>query len=411
MKMTGEAATQQISNTGTPTSLVRVIAVLLMLSVGVGVLVLTMSNDQAGSRDYFEYWAVGHQLIHNQNPYDSRAIVQLVDRTEKRKNMILRNPPYALLITLPLGFFSLKTGAVLWSLALIGALMGSIRILRALEVNPPEQIHLAGYVFGPALACLLAGQIGIFLLLGVALFLRFHHSRPFLAGASLLICALKPHLFLPALIALVGWIMVEKAYRVLAGAVVALIASTVLICVLDPRVWSQYLTAEPGEKIQNLFVPCLSVVFRIAINRNAFWLQFLPEIAGCGWAVWYFRKHRYSWNWKEQGPVLLMVSVLVAPYAWFTDEALLLPAIMAGLYRTRTSKACINGFGVLAGIALLEVLAGVPLTSAYYLWTAPAWLVWYLIASSRIASRNVSRNGTETCIKDPSRGETQLQKI
>ena len=86
VEMTGKAAPQQISNTGTPTSLVRVIAVLLMLSVAVGVLVLAMSSDQAGSRDYFEYWAVGHQLIHNQNPYDSKAIVQLVDRTEKRKN-------------------------------------------------------------------------------------------------------------------------------------------------------------------------------------------------------------------------------------------------------------------------------------------------------------------------------------
>ena len=106
-----------------------------------------------------------------------------------------------------------------------------------------------------------------------------------------------------------------------------------------------------------------------------------------------------------------MVSVLVAPYAWFTDEALLLPAIMAGLYRTRTSKACINAFGALAGIALLEVLAGVPLTSAYYLWTAPAWLVWYLIASSRAASGNLTSNGKETCTEDRSRGETQLQEI
>jgi hypothetical protein len=97
----------------------------------------------------------------------------------------------------------------------------------------------------------------------------------------------------------------------------------------------------------------------------------------------------------------LLVSVLVAPYAWFTDEALLLPAIMAGLYRTCTSKVSINVFGVLAGIALLEVLAGVPLASGYYVWTAPAWFLWYLIASSRASS------GTDNCAERRTPAEIQ----
>jgi hypothetical protein len=404
MNTAAKAAPRQLPKSGTPIKLVRVIAVLLMLTVGVSILVLAMNNDEAGNRDYWGYWAAGHQLIHHQNPYDSKAIVRMVDPTGKRKSMVLRNPPYALFITLPLGLLSLKTGAVLWSLALIGALMGSIRVLRTMEVNPPEQLHLIGYVFGPALACLLAGQIGIFLLVGVTIFLRFHRSRPYLAGAALLICALKPHLFLPFLIALVGWIVVEKAYRVLAGAVIAVVASTVLTCVLDPGIWSQYVSAERGEKIQNLFIPCLSVLFRIATNRNVFWLQFLPELAGCGWAVWYFKRNRHHWHWKEHAPVLLLVSVLVAPYAWFTDESLLLPAIMAGLYRACNSRASINVFAVLAGIALLEVVAGVPLASVYYLWTAPAWLVWYLIASSRSAPDHT------TCT-DRCPGEAQLQEI
>lgn len=405
MNMPGEATSQHICKTKIPVSPVRVIAVLLMLTVGVGILVFAMSNDEASSRDYTEYWAVGHQLIHNRNPYDSRAILRLVDPTETHRNMVLRNPPSALFITLPLGFFSIKAGAVLWSLALIGVLMGSIRLLRAMEINPPEHVHLLGYVFGPALACLLAGQIGIFLLLGVTLFLRFHHSRPVAAGAALLLCALKPHLFLPFLVALLGWFVADKAYRVLAGATGALISSTVLVCALDPGIWSQYVTAERGEKIPDLFIPCFSGILRLLIDRHAFWVQFLPELVGCGWAVWYFRKHKHHWQWKERGPVLLLVSVLVAPYAWFTDESVLLPAIMAGLYSARTSRASINAFGVLAGIALLEVIAGVPLTSGYYAWTAPAWLVWYLIASSRAAP------GSTICPGNRSAGEKQVQVI
>src|SRR5205823_1493610 len=131
-------------------------------------------------------------------------------------------------------------------------------------------------------------------------------------------------------------------------------------------VWSQYITAEGGEKIQSLFIPCFSAIFRLAVDRNAFCLQFVPEIVGCGWAVWYFRRHRELWDWKEHGPVLLMVSVLVAPYAWFTDELLLLPVIMRVLYRVSVSRAAINAFAILAGIAMVEVVVGIPLTSGYY---------------------------------------------
>jgi hypothetical protein len=36
------------------------------------------------------------------------------------------------------------------------------------------------------------------------------------------------------------------------------------------------------------------------------------------------------------------------------------------------------------GVALIEVIAVVPLTSQYFLWTTPAWLAWYLYATGRL---------------------------
>ena len=42
-------------------------------------------------------------------------------------------------------------------------------------------------------------------------------------------------------------------------------------------------------------------------------------------------------------------------------------------------------FGCIAGVALIEVVSGVPLNSGFYLWTAPAWLLWYLsLPSERV---------------------------
>ena len=130
----------------------------------------------------------------------------------------MRNPPTAFFMAWPLGFVSARTGAVLWSLALVAALMISIRLLWIMQGRPADRLHLVGYCFAPVLACLLAGQIGIFLLLGLVLFLRFYKTRPTVAGASLTLCVLKPHLFLPFAVALCVWAIHGRAWRLLMGA-------------------------------------------------------------------------------------------------------------------------------------------------------------------------------------------------
>jgi hypothetical protein len=73
--------------------------------------------------------------------------------------------------------------------------------------------------------------------------------------------------------------------------------------------------------------------------------------------------------------------VLVAPYTWIIDQAILVPAILHGVYVTRSR----NLLALLAlASAVLEVapLRGFALMqSPFYLWTAPAWLGWYLLAT------------------------------
>jgi hypothetical protein len=101
---------------------------------------------------------------------------------------------------------------------------------------------------------------------------------------------------------------------------------------------------------------------------------------GCVWAIWYFWTRRSRWSWTNQGLLLLLVSAACTPYAWFSDEAILLPAVLAGLYRVVDSGRSLLPLGVIGGAALVEVLAAVKMTSPFYLWTTPAWLAWYLYA-------------------------------
>jgi hypothetical protein len=119
---------------------------------------------------------------------------------------------------------------------------------------------------------------------------------------------------------------------------------------------------------------------RIAIDRNAAWMQILPLIVACMWAVWYFSRQSKDWDWNTHGSLLMLVSVLVAPYSWFYDEIVLLPALFQAIYLSAARPRSLAGFAVLTSIAVAQLLAGVTMPSGFYAWTATAWLAWYVYA-------------------------------
>ena len=91
----------------------------------------------------------------------------------------------------------------------------------------------------------------------------------------------------------------------------------------------------------------------------------------------------------EHGSLLVLVSVLVAPYTWFTDQAILLPALFGGVYLTR-SRTVITTLALASAIIEVANFRGIPvLHSAFYIWTAPAWLAWYLYATKHRDTKNV----------------------
>jgi len=366
-----------------------------------GILFFGMTEKSAANRDFIEYWSAGQQLVHGANPYDGAAVFQLERAAgfEGDKPKITFSPPVAFFLALPLGFVGAKAGVILWSIALLAAISLANWILWILNGRPDSRLHLLGYLFAPVLACQMAGQLGTFLLLGVVVFFLLHESRPFLAGAALLPCALKPHLFLPFAVALLLWVIGRKAYRILAGFGMTLLANCLLTLWFDPQVWSQYSRMMNRTGVLDAYVPTLSATLRLLVNPAAVWLEFLPEACGCVWAIWFYWTRRQNWSWTEQGLLLLLVSAACTPYAWFSDEAVLLPAVLAGLYRAVELRRSIIPLGLFAGVALVEVLAVVKMTSPYYLWTVPAWIAWYLYATGGKGSQARSKRpepGTAT---------------
>ena len=327
-------------------------------------------------------WATGQQLAHHANPYDVEAMTRLERGAGLPPVYVIcymRNPPWALPMVLPLGFMGMPAGTLAWSLLLLALLLISVRILWKMHGSPKNYLHWIGLSFAPALVCLIAGQTALFALLGLVLFLRLHRTRPFLAGTSLWLCALKPHLFLPFGIVLLAWIVVSRSYRILAGAALALAASCALVYVIDPAAWAQYAQMMRASGIEREFIPCLSIVLRLWVNPQATWLQYVPSAIGCAWALGYFWPRRQRWDWMKDGSLLMLVSLFLAPYCWLFDQALAIPALLQGVYLTR-SRILIAVLAFASVLLEVEAASGFKLPSAFHLWTAPAWLAWYLVA-------------------------------
>jgi len=353
----------------------------------IGIFSSVLGSDAVGRRDFAEYWASGHQLAHRANPYDGDAILGLersVGFPSDLPVLIMWNPPPALLLVLPLGFLGPTSADLLWSLLLLACLVASVRVVWIMHGRPKNRLHLLGYSFGPALACLMAGQVSLFVLLGLVLFLRLHRSRPFLAGGSLWLCLLKPHLFLPFGVVLLVWAITTRSYKLLAGIAIALVFSTGIAVLCDPSVWAHYgqmMRTMSTARMQQEVIPCLSIIVRWIISPKTMWLQYLPSAFGCIWALAYYKKHHDHWDWMEHGSLLMLVSVLVAPYSWLMDQAILIPALLHGAYVTRSRNlvailalaSAVIEIGALRGLTLLH--------SPFYLWTTPAWLAWYLYAT------------------------------
>jgi hypothetical protein len=344
-----------------------------------GVMPLT---DMAGKRDFVVYWATGQQLVHHGNPYDKDAVMR-IERSAglptEAGTLYMRNLPWSLPLAVPLGFIGLRPAAILWTLALLACLVVSVRILWRMHGRTRNYLPWLGVSFAPAMLCLTMGQTSLFALLGYVLFLDLHRRRPFMAGASLCLCALKPHLFLAFGVVLLAWILITRNYKILAGSGVGLAASCVAVSCIDPKAWIQYAQMMQTTGFVTEHVPCLSVALRVWLSPQTMVLTYVPAVLGCAWALGYFWSRRKAWDWMKDGSLLMLVSLLTAPYSWVYDDCLAIPALLHGAYLTR-SRILLGVLALASVLIMTELVCGIKLPTAFYLWTTPAWLAWYLLA-------------------------------
>jgi hypothetical protein len=349
--------------------------------------------------DFGAFWVAGKALLHGGNPYETAAAFRLQQPlgVSAQSVFVMRNPPWTLIFTLPLGLLSYSAAWVLWSVLLVASSLLAAMICWRLNGGCPQRHWIAWLVtfaFAPAIACISVGQLGLIVLLGTALFLLLEEQHEFWAGVALVMISVKPQLVYLLLLAILLWAMDRRRWRLIGGAAAGFAFSLAVAAAFDPQVFVHYWQKLTTDPVSSQFLPTLGGGLRLLFGVA--WLQVAPAALALAWLAFYYPRHRRQWNWLQQAPILLLISVISTPYAFLIDEVVLLPAFLQ-LAALREGKLRGINFLYLTvnGIIFAMLLRGPHVTSPWYMWTPITWgaLYWYGAIRSRPLPSRTSAKG------------------
>jgi len=298
------------------------------------------------------------------------------------------NPPWTLTFVMPFGILPARLSQLLWLAANLALILLCADWTWRFYGGSREQRWLAwglGLTFLPTIFVLQSGQIGPAILLGLIAFLHFHERKQsWLAGAVLVLVAIKPHLAYLLWVAVLVWSVDRRRWSILVGGGLTGLIALFIPLACNPSVWSQYREALAHHPPEQWISPTPGAFLRLLFGAEHFWLQFVPTLAGLVWFALYWGRHRRTWDWPEHLPLLLLVSFATASYgAWpFDLVVLLLPVIQAAVWVVTARYRVVLRFGLAAYFSINGLALALNLfrfESLWFVWMTPAILACYLL--------------------------------
>ena len=291
-------------------------------------------------QDFVEYWTSAHLFVSGKNPYSVGEVSRYERALGWAQPTPLMNPtpPWTLPLIAPLAFVkSYSMAWVLWVGTLTMMVFFSSRQLLDLYAKGRRVFRsesywseaAIGFTFVPVLYCLKFTQITPFVLLGIASFLHFQNrNRPILAGLSMTLAAVKPHLVYLLFASLVLSIRRKESRIVLFSLLLTVAALSAISAAVCPGVIHDYLEFSRSGYLK-IWPSAIGALLRLSGSAESFRLQFLAPLIGGFWLLCYWEKLAKHWDWRERMPMLITVSVLTTAYGWIFDQVLLLVPIIA----------------------------------------------------------------------------------
>jgi hypothetical protein len=369
---------------------------LTRLALAAAIIVLALQLQRltpafaAATDDFVQYWTAARLLLAGDNPYDPAAMLPIQQEAGRPRDyaLLMYNPPWTLTAVLWTAFLDYPTARAVWLLVSLASIVVSADLLWRLYGNPEQKRWLAwtlGLTFMPALLALDMGQIGPFILLGLTGFLYFsQQNRWFMAGACLTLVAIKPQLLYLVWVALLFWVIKERRWVLLLGGAAASALAMALPLLLNPTVIGDYIYLTRAYPPFTIWAPpTWGTVLRLWFGVEHVWLQTLPVVLGLAWFLYHWRRHHNRWDWSQQLPALLLVSLLTTPYGWLHDQVVLIVAVIcaAGWVRQNWPQWSVLIVVLLYGLTnlLIFLFQLISFAGIIEVWTTIAWLIPYTL--------------------------------
>jgi hypothetical protein len=234
-------------------------------------------------------------------------------------------PPHAGLLFSPIGLLPFSAAYILWFAVGVAALAGALTV-----ANVDRRAIAALALTSPVFLALMTGQIILFLTSLMLLSVFWAKSRPVLAGLAAALLTIKPQLgiFLPILFIAGGhW----RAF--VSAAVFSLSLWLGSAAILGVETWIAFferlgvasdLVAEgtmPYRKMLNIYAASSYAMLPQVV---AYGIAAIAGLGALAILVWTCRKTEDP-RWRYA--VLATATLLVTPYSWYYELALILPAI------------------------------------------------------------------------------------
>jgi len=215
-------------------------AFVLMLLISAIIVIIWHASLPAslGAVDFRPYWSAAYLLARGKDFSDLQqidAIERALTGWQENYAMQAWFFPTGHLFLLPLTFLPFQQAVKMWLLIHISILFISSLLLWRNEDKYRWLPLLITFSFSMTLVSLLFGQVNCLVLLGLSLFLYLEEQqKPFLAGFSLILTTVKPHLVLITLPVILLDGVQKREWRRLRGFFLALLLSFLLLFYLYP---------------------------------------------------------------------------------------------------------------------------------------------------------------------------------
>ena len=405
--MMPEGTTENIES-----SLVKINQMLLIRKIfkiilfGLGLIFLgSQLSDLIGSGilhqdDFVEYWAAGRLNLSGENPYDPESLFKLQKEVwpDREEPLMMWNPPWTLALVMPFGYLSYNLARVLW-------IAGNF-ILVFLSINGIWHVYsgasrirwigwLVGLTFMPTVIALRIGQISPLLLAGLAGFLlAIRDKRYYLAGMACSLLLFKPHLLSIFWLALAAWMIHQRQYRIAIGCAIPLVFGSLLALTMNPNVFQDYALSANNQPPTVWVTATIGAIIRLCFGANQIWYQFVPFALGVAWFGWYWANNYQTWSWRYHMPLIVLASMVSAPFGWSFDQIVLLLAILPiTIWLIRDSNQMVITIFTAVYFLIQGLIFAINLLGLNYIWLVwvpPTFTMLYLILLSKHGQNQIS---------------------